>query len=107
MPDPTALLERVSRLVSETMNVEIPMSDLDLFDTGILDSLGFADLMARLEQEFGVRISIEDLEIENFRSVERIAAFIDGQVAAVGSNWFVAEESRNSVSLPSNGTTQR
>jgi methoxymalonate biosynthesis acyl carrier protein len=67
--------ERIATLFSEQMDVAVTSVDTDLFDGGILDSLAFVDLLARLEEKFGIRVAIEDLEIENFRSIAKIAAF--------------------------------
>lgn len=60
----------------ENLHLEIPSPETDLFETGVLDSLGFVELVLHLEQEFGVKITLEQVEIDNFRSVERIAAFL-------------------------------
>ena len=60
------------------MGRDVPSSDTDVFETGLLDSIGFVELLAALEQEFGFVVQLEDLEVENFRSVRAIAAFIDG-----------------------------
>jgi methoxymalonate biosynthesis acyl carrier protein len=71
--------ERIAALFSEQMDVAVPSADTDLFDSGILDSLAFVDLLARLEEKFGIRVAIEDLEVENFRSIAKIAAFATGK----------------------------
>lgn len=76
MSDPSAVQERIARLFRATLKLEIPSVDTDLFETGVLDSLAFVELLLHLEEEFGVTVSIEDLEIEQFRSVERIAEFV-------------------------------
>ena len=55
---------------------DVPSGDVDLFESGVLDSIGFVELLAALEQEFGFVFQLEDLEIDNFRSVRTIAAFI-------------------------------
>lgn len=75
MTDTNALRERVAAIISEQMSLEPPSADTDLFDTGFLDSLAFVDLLTRLEREFGFQVSIEELEIEHFRSVAKIAEF--------------------------------
>lgn len=85
MADGTALKDRIGRLFAETMNVQVPGGDTDLFQTGALDSLGFVDLLARLEQEFGIRIAIEDIEMENFRCIEKIAQFVASRQAAMAN----------------------
>ncbi|MEG0355384.1 MAG: phosphopantetheine-binding protein, partial [Lachnospiraceae bacterium] len=36
--------------------------DLDLFDADLLDSLGFAELLVTIEEEFGIVISPSEVE---------------------------------------------
>jgi D-alanine--poly(phosphoribitol) ligase subunit 2 len=75
--------EQVARLFAEALHLEVPAADADLFETGILDSLAFVELLLQLEQRFGVTASVDDLELENFKSVERIADFVASRSAAV------------------------
>lgn len=79
---PDALPARIAALLAQAPEVEVPAADTDLFETGILDSMAFVDLLARLEQEFGMKCSMEELVIENFRSIARIAAFLAAKTAA-------------------------
>jgi methoxymalonate biosynthesis acyl carrier protein len=67
---------RLSTLFSETMHVDVPSVDADLFDTGLLDSQRFVELLLHIEQDFDTKIDVEDFEIENFRCIEKIAALI-------------------------------
>ena len=73
--------DRLAALVTQGLQVEIPSPDTDLFETGILDSFGLVSLMAMLEEEYGLRISVADLDLDNFRTLGRIAGFV-GQRAA-------------------------
>jgi len=75
MPD-KVLCDEVARFFSERLNVSVSSPDTDLFETGILDSLSFVDLLFYLEQEFGLQVSPEELELETFRSLGRIASFV-------------------------------
>jgi len=68
--------ERLITLFRDKLNVDIPTPTTDLFDTGLLDSVMFVELLLLLEQQFGVTVSLDDLEIDNFRSVTRIADFV-------------------------------
>ncbi len=70
---------RISTLFAERLNVEVPAVDTDLFETGILDSLQFVELLAALEEAFGVRVSVEEIVIDDFRTISRIAHFLDGK----------------------------
>lgn len=63
-------------LVSKRMNVEIRSAEIDLIETGIMDSLALVDLLLGIEGEFGVRIPLEELEIDDLRSVGRLAQVI-------------------------------
>ena len=76
MPDSNKLAHQISALFAEKLHRQVPSFDTDLIDTGLVDSLTFVEFLAQLEQEFGVQVSLEDLEIDHFRTVTRIAAFI-------------------------------
>ncbi len=79
--------QRVVQLFAEKLQIEVASNDADLIDEGLLDSLVFVDLITHLEVEFQIEISIAELEIDNFRSINQIAAFMGRQsaTAAEGS----------------------
>ena len=76
------LADRVARIFPDALHLDPPDFDSDLFDTGVLDSLAFVELLLRLEQDFGVAVSVDDLELENFRTIARIAEFVEARAAA-------------------------
>lgn len=83
MSEPSAVSERmasvqegIAKLFLAKLKLDIPSVDTDLFETGVLDSLAFLELLVNLEQEFGVKVSIDTLEIEHFQSIARIADFV-------------------------------
>lgn len=49
----------------------------DLLRLGIVDSLGFVELVEEVQSRFGVRV--EDIEVteENFGSIDAIAGFVE------------------------------
>jgi acyl carrier protein len=51
-------------------------TDLDLMNSGVLDSLGLLKLIAWIESRFEVGVDDTDLDPENFRSVSAIAGFV-------------------------------
>jgi len=75
--------QKLTELFAKKLNLEVASIDTDLVGTGLLDSLALVELLAQLEETFGVTISIDDLELENFRSIASIARFVD-QRTAVG-----------------------
>jgi len=76
MPAYPALHNKIITLFSEKLNWEAPSIDTDLVETGILDSLALVNLLLHLEEEFGMKISIDKLEIDNFRCIAKIAEFV-------------------------------
>ena len=70
------VVERLTRIFPEVLHIDAPAIDTDLFDSGVLDSLAFVEVLLRLEQEFGVTVSLDDLELDNFRTLDRIAQFV-------------------------------
>ena len=70
------LHSQIGSLLLEKLNLGVPSVDTDLVETGVLDSLAFVALLSHIEQEFEIEISIDDLEIDNFRSIAKIVDFI-------------------------------
>ena len=75
MPD-QALYDQIAAFFSERLQLTVSSPAEDLFETGALDSMAFVDLVMHLEQQFDIRISTDEMEPDNFRSVEKIAAFV-------------------------------
>jgi acyl carrier protein len=75
--------QKLTELFARKLNLDVPSVDTDLVETGLLDSLTLVELLAQLEETFGVSISIDDLEFENFRSIASIAGFVDQRMVAV------------------------
>jgi len=80
MNAPTPLQGRLLKFFLERVHIEIPSVDTDLFETGALDSLAFVELLLYTEQEFGITVSLEEVEFDTFRSVEKIAEFLTKNV---------------------------
>lgn len=51
-------------------------SRTDLFDEGILDSLGIIMLLTYLQEQFNLEFSPKDLDYNNFKTVEKIFTWI-------------------------------
>ena len=75
--------QKLIELFAGKLNLEVSSVDTDLMETGLLDSLALVELLAQLEETFGVSISTDDLEIENFRSIASIAWFVVQRMAVV------------------------
>jgi acyl carrier protein len=85
MSNADRLRERIAAWFENDLSLQIPSADTDLFDTGVLDSLAFEQLLLHLEREFGVTTSVDDMEIDHFKSIARIAEFVAGHAASPAS----------------------
>lgn len=55
--------------------------DTDIFAAGFVNSLMAMQLVMFVEKEFGITVEDEDLDVENFKSVDAIAALVQRQGA--------------------------
>jgi len=70
-------LEReIRRILRERLRVDVPESRADLLDSGLVDSLGFVDLVAAIEQRFEIVVSLIDVDLDQFRTIQSIARFV-------------------------------
>lgn len=84
-----AILKRLDALFVENFHIEVPSPDADLLDLGILNSLQFVELLFLLEEQFGLRVKLEDIDLDELRTLSRIARLVAAngavQPAAVSS----------------------
>jgi acyl carrier protein len=80
-----AIGQRLLTLFADAFQIEAPAADLDLIDSGVLDSLQLVELLYRLEREFGARIPIENIDLDDLRTLNRIAGLIAARTAAADS----------------------
>jgi len=50
--------------------------DDDLFESGIVNSLFAVQLMTYIEKTFAIEVGMDDLDIENFKSLNATTAFV-------------------------------
>jgi acyl carrier protein len=67
---------RIHHLLERELSIRLEAPDTDLIESGLIDSLGLIELLAALEQEFQVALDQEELDVDDFRTVERIAALV-------------------------------
>jgi D-alanine--poly(phosphoribitol) ligase subunit 2 len=70
------ILRDLRALFAESLHVEAPAPDTDLFESGTLDSLQLVELLVQLERRFGVQIAIESIDLDNLRTLARIARLV-------------------------------
>jgi len=60
--------------------------DTDLFETGLIDSYGFIELVKFLEQTYGVELSVDDLASTDMATLEGITRLVAERRVADGAN---------------------
>jgi acyl carrier protein len=76
MADRTTVQNEIASILFRHLQVEMCSVHEDLIDTGLLDSLKIVELLLELEQHFEIRIPLDDLEIDSFRSLATITDFL-------------------------------
>ena len=73
-----SVAESVLTILARTAETDevLAQPDLDLFETGVLDSLRTVELMVALSEAFGVEISPAEFEREQWATPARIVAFM-------------------------------
>lgn len=69
-------VERVRHLIREVLSIEAPDDGTDMIESGVLDSLALVSLIAEIEEEFQLELPLDDLDVDQFRSAERIAQML-------------------------------
>jgi acyl carrier protein len=72
-PDTEQIVARVFR---DDLHLEVPTREFDLVESGLLDSMALIDLVHRIEQVLGLRLDLETLDLEDWRSIRRITALL-------------------------------
>ena len=78
----STLVEQLRQVFREVLNIEVPSPETDLIDAGLLDSLALVQLLFEIEQRFAVDLALEELDIESFRTLDRLAGVIADQLGA-------------------------
>ena len=76
MSEGQAIIDRLGTVFLDGLHIEPPAPDTDLFETGLLDSFQLVELLLLLEQHFGFQAKIEDIDLEDLRTLSRIARLV-------------------------------
>jgi methoxymalonate biosynthesis acyl carrier protein len=73
----TATIVRdLTAVFRDKLFIELPAADTDLLDSGLLDSLQLVQLLLHVEQDLGYRIPLDEIDLDDLRSLERLARVI-------------------------------
>lgn len=76
------LSERVREILTSRLGVSVAGLDDELLTSGVLDSLGLVELLFELEAEFGVRVDLTAFDLDDARTLRRLAAWVAARTAA-------------------------
>jgi methoxymalonate biosynthesis acyl carrier protein len=62
--------------IIENVNLQELDDDFDIFEAGLVNSLFAIELMTFLEKAFDIKITMDDLDMENFKTVNSTGRFV-------------------------------
>ena len=85
MTDTEAVKKQLHAFIEESFlylkpDLELATSD-DLVGLGVIDSLGFVELVEEVQSLYGLTVSDIEITEENFGSIDAIAAFVERKQA--------------------------
>jgi acyl carrier protein len=79
LPVDHEVAELIVALLRETQSVDVASADTDLIASATLDSLGLVELIAAIEERFGVELPLEQLELEQISTAARLSELVQAQ----------------------------
>jgi acyl carrier protein len=71
--------KRIAQLLLSELHLDVASSDTDLLEAGVLDSALIIEIFLLIEEHFGLQIAIEDLELDDLRSIQRISQLVSSR----------------------------
>lgn len=81
----TSLDQLVTDILRDALQVEVASADTDLMAAGVLDSMAVVTIIAEVEDRLGVELPLDELDIDGFRTLAGIVAFIGAAVGDRGA----------------------
>jgi len=75
--------ESVTKFLLDSVHIANLKDDDHIFESGIVNSLFAVELMTFLEKTFAIEIGMDDLDMENFKSIHATTGFVMKKKAAV------------------------
>lgn len=73
--------EKILNMLAEICEDDVVKKnlDMDLLKTGLLDSLGFAEMLALVEEDFGIVLSPSEFQREDLNTPAKIIEIIESR----------------------------
>jgi acyl carrier protein len=79
--DTHQIRQNVRDFIAKSINLRDVADGLNLFESGIVNSLFAVQLTNFIEKTFGFEVGMDDMDIGNFKSIDAITAFVSGKLA--------------------------
>ncbi|WP_280269080.1 acyl carrier protein [Nocardia wallacei] len=79
----TALTEELRAYFGSIAAAELSGDD-DIFALGLVNSLRALEIVVHVERTYGISVEVEDLDLDNFRTAARAAAFVERKQSGNG-----------------------
>ena len=78
----TSTATRVSTLMRDRLHITVADRTTNLIETGLIDSMSLVELFMAFEEEFGFDAADDDLNLDDFLTLDSITAFVERHLAA-------------------------
>lgn len=75
-PETIVISEAVRAFILSAVNIANLTDDDNLFESGIVNSLFAVQLMTFIERKFDIAVELDDLDMENFKSITATTEFV-------------------------------
>lgn len=72
----TILMDYIKNEIMRNRNARLA-EDEDLLASGILDSLAILQLVAYIDEQFGIEVPDQDVVYENFNSIQALTGYLN------------------------------
>jgi len=66
----------IRKYILDSISLPSLDDDFDIFESGIVNSLFAIELMTFLEKAFNIKVTMDDLDMSNFKSVNSTSEFV-------------------------------
>lgn len=78
--DTQSIKDKIRKYLAEFVQYHELRDDEDIFALGFVNSLFAMQLVEFMEREFGLRVENQDLELDNFRTINAMAGFVESKL---------------------------
>lgn len=74
--------EKILNIIEDVTDEKVESIEMNLFDTGILDSFKVIDMVSELEEEFDIEINAQYVVEENFCTISAMEVLVKKIIGA-------------------------